>query len=87
VLDLSERSPLHAGLLHEGTAPLRTVYEADFGQPLAEVLWAPAVYQAAAAAGSGGGGGGQGRVEGTTANGSGGGRVGSGLEGSVLVSM
>ncbi|KAF6259508.1 hypothetical protein COO60DRAFT_1700794 [Scenedesmus sp. NREL 46B-D3] len=38
VLDVGEASSLHALLLHEGTRPLRTVYEEDFGQPLAELL-------------------------------------------------
>jgi hypothetical protein len=33
-----QASPLHDLLLHEGTEPLRTVYEEDFGQPLAELL-------------------------------------------------
>ncbi len=43
-------SPLNQSLLHEGTRPLRTVYEEDFGRQLAEVLYLPA-------AGTGGGGG------------------------------
>eukprot|EP00879_Flechtneria_rotunda_P005673 GHRR01005972.1.p1 GENE.GHRR01005972.1~~GHRR01005972.1.p1 ORF type:complete len:456 (+),score=150.16 GHRR01005972.1:145-1512(+) len=38
VLDVGERSPLHDLLLHEGTRPLRTVYEEDFGQPVADLL-------------------------------------------------
>jgi hypothetical protein len=33
-----QASSLHDLLLHEGTEPLRTVYEEDFGQPLAELL-------------------------------------------------
>jgi hypothetical protein len=33
-----QASSLHDMLLHEGTEPLRTVYEEDFGQPLAELL-------------------------------------------------
>lgn len=37
VLDCGVSSPLHA-LLHEGTEPLRTVYEEDFGRPIADVL-------------------------------------------------
>lgn len=37
MLDVGEHSPLHA-LLHEGTQPLRTVYEEDFGRPVADVL-------------------------------------------------
>lgn len=38
VLDVGEASPLHDSLLHQGTQPLRTVYEEDFGTPLAELL-------------------------------------------------
>jgi hypothetical protein len=34
----AQASPLHDLLLHEGTQPLRTVYEDDFGRPLAELL-------------------------------------------------
>jgi hypothetical protein len=37
VLDVGADSPLH-DLLHEGTEPVRTLYEEDFGQPLADVL-------------------------------------------------
>lgn len=37
VLDVGADSPLHA-LLHEGTEPLRTVYEEDFGQSVADLL-------------------------------------------------
>jgi hypothetical protein len=37
VLDVGADSPLHA-LLHEGTQPLRTVYEDDFGQTVADLL-------------------------------------------------
>ena len=37
VLDVSDSSPLHA-LLHKGTERLRTVYEEDFGQPVADLL-------------------------------------------------
>lgn len=37
VLDVGTHSPLHA-LLHEGTEPLRTLYEEDFGQPIADIL-------------------------------------------------
>ena len=37
VLDVATDSPLHA-LLHEGTEPLRTVYEEDFGQSVADLL-------------------------------------------------
>lgn len=38
VLDVGVASPLH-GLLHEGTELLRTVYEEDFGQPVADLLF------------------------------------------------
>lgn len=37
VLDVGPSSPLHA-LLHEGTEPLRTVYEEDFGTAVADLL-------------------------------------------------
>jgi hypothetical protein len=37
VLDVALDSPIHA-LLHEGTEPLRTVYEEDFGQSVADLL-------------------------------------------------
>jgi hypothetical protein len=37
VLDVGMSSPLH-GLLHEGTEPLRTVYEEDFGTAVADLL-------------------------------------------------
>lgn len=37
VLDVGIDSPLHA-LLHEGTEPLRTLYEEDFGTPIADLL-------------------------------------------------
>lgn len=36
-LDVSPDSPLHDALLHDGTRPLRTVYESDFGEPAADV--------------------------------------------------
>eukprot|EP00877_Chromochloris_zofingiensis_P014294 jgi/Chrzof1/9118/Cz03g36190.t1 len=39
VLDASEHSPLHGLLLHEGTRPLRTVYEEDFGNAVADILY------------------------------------------------
>lgn len=38
VLDVGADSPLHDLLLHEGTEPLRTLYEEDFGKPVADVL-------------------------------------------------
>lgn len=38
VLDVGTHSPLHE-LLHPGTEPLRTLYEEDFGAPLADVLF------------------------------------------------
>lgn len=37
VLDVGSSSPLHE-LLHEGTEPLRTVYEEDFGTAVADLL-------------------------------------------------
>lgn len=37
VLDVGPSGPLHA-LLHEGTQPLRTVYEEDFGTAVADLL-------------------------------------------------
>ena len=41
VLDVGTRSPLHHMLLHEGTKPLRTLYEDDFGRSIADVLYFP----------------------------------------------
>jgi hypothetical protein len=41
VLDVGPASPLHWSLLHEGTRPLRTVYEEDFGPSLADVMFLP----------------------------------------------
>lgn len=38
MLDVGEASPLHDLLLHEGTQPLRTLYEEDFGKPVADLL-------------------------------------------------
>jgi hypothetical protein len=38
VVDVSSRSPLNKLLLHEGTQPLRTLYEEDFGLPIADLL-------------------------------------------------
>eukprot|EP00878_Enallax_costatus_P037386 GHUV01042225.1.p1 GENE.GHUV01042225.1~~GHUV01042225.1.p1 ORF type:complete len:255 (+),score=76.54 GHUV01042225.1:332-1096(+) len=38
VLDVGVHSPLHDLLLHEGTEPLRTLYEEDFGKPVADLL-------------------------------------------------
>ncbi|GBF95812.1 hypothetical protein Rsub_08248 [Raphidocelis subcapitata] len=41
VLDVGEGTPLHSQLLHDGTRPARTVYEEDFGQPVADVFYMP----------------------------------------------
>ena len=38
MLDVGQGSPLHDLMLHEGTEPLRTLYEEDFGQPVADLL-------------------------------------------------
>eukprot|EP00775_Hariotina_reticulata_P006337 gene6337-6572_t len=38
VVDVSSSSPFSKLLLHEGTQPLRTLYEEDFGHPIADLL-------------------------------------------------
>lgn len=38
MLDVGVHSPLHNLLLHQGTEPLRTLYEEDFGKPVTDLL-------------------------------------------------
>lgn len=54
VLDVGAASPLHASLLHEGTRPLLTVYEEDFGRAVADVLFLPPTGRRAPGGGAGG---------------------------------
>ncbi|KAI8472685.1 MAG: hypothetical protein J3K34DRAFT_519556 [Monoraphidium minutum] len=55
VLDVGAGGALHAPLLHEGTRPLRTVYEDDLGPGLGDVLFLPAPGWAPPWEGGGGG--------------------------------
>lgn len=41
VLNVGTHSPLHHMMLHEGTKPLRTLYEEDFGRSIADLLYFP----------------------------------------------
>lgn len=42
-LDAGEGSMLHKGLLMEGLKPMRTMLEADFGEPLADLYFFPSL--------------------------------------------